>query len=204
MRILISWSYGGLAFLTVSTAVAMFFGADQGAKDLPAWVQAVGSVLAILAVFWVNALNQNKEQLARNKSIQAIAETAYEFASEIGAELEKICAENRLNFDGSKIRSLYDPEISRSYGKALANVPFHEAGSTEVVQALFFLQAQFAVLFPKSMDELLSGPVVEQGVVTSWGAQKNMSSFIQNKTPAVLAQIDEIAGKWLIVNRGLS
>jgi hypothetical protein len=184
--------------------VAIFKCADQTAKDLPAWVQAVGSVMAILSVFWVNALNQRKEHLARNQSILAIAKTAYEFASAIRAELEMNFNANLPNFDGSKIRSLYDAEISRSYGKALANVPFHEAGSTEVVQALFFLQAQFAVLFPKSIDELLSGPLAPQCVVTSWGGQKNMSSFIQEKTPAVLAQIDEIDGKWLIVKRGLS
>lgn len=203
MRILISWSYGGLAFLTVLTAVAMFFGADQGVKDLPAWVQAVGSVLAIITVFWINALNQSKEQLARNQSIQAIAKTAYEFASAIRADLKKIAAEKHPNFDSSIIRSVYDPEISRSYGKALANLPFHEAGSTEVVQALFFLQAQFSVLLPKSINELLSGPAVH-GVVSIWGSPTDITSFMQEKIPPLIAQIDDIENKWEIVRRGLS
>lgn len=204
MRILTSWFYVVLASLMLATSVVLFKSADQTAKDLPAWVQAVGSVMAILAVFWVNAINQRKEHLARNQSILAIAKTAHEFASAIRVELKKISDESQPNFESSKIRSIYDPEISRSYGKALANVPFHEAGSTEVVQALFYLQAQFAVLFPRSMDELLSGPVVEQGVVTSWGAQTNMSSFIKDKIPAVIKQINEITNRWDIVKKGLA
>lgn len=181
----------------------MFFSTDQGAKDLPAWVQAVGSVLAIIAVFWINSLNQSKEQLARNQSIQAIAGTAYAFASAIRAELKKIAAEKYPNFDSSKIRAIYDPEISRSYGKALANLPFHEAGSTEVVQALFFLQTQFSVLLPKSIDELLSGPAAH-GVVSTWGSPKDITSFMQEKSPPVISQIDDIENKWEIVKRGLS
>lgn len=204
MRFLTSRLYVGIAALILLISVGIFKCTDQTTKDLAAWLQAVGSVLAILSVFWVNALNQDKVQRAGNQSILAIVKTANEFVTPIRNELQTICSSNASNFENSKIHSLYDAEISKSYGKALANLPFHEAGSTEVVQALFFLQAQFAVLLPKSMDALLTGPLVQEGVVTSWGTQTNLGPFLQKSVPPVLHQIDEISRQWEIVEKGLS
>ena len=185
MPIVIRWSYGDLTFWTVLTTVALFLGTGQEIKDIPAWVQAVGSVLAILAVFWISDSNRKAEQQSRNQSVLALARVAHNFARDIHAELQSILAEKACGFDGSNIRSIYHRDISQSYGEALANVPLHELGSPDAVQALLSLQVQFSVFLPDAMERLLKGP----GQINPFNDEDTkarlVEEFIQRKIPTM-------------------
>lgn len=204
MQILIRWNYGDLTFVTVLTAAALFWGAGQEVKDIPAWVQAVGSVLAIVAVFWISDANRKKELQSRNQSVLAVARVAHDFVKNIDAELQNILTEKACGFDGSNIRSIYHRDISQCYGDALANVPLHELGSTEAVQALLSLQVQFSVFLPDAMESLLKGPEQINPFNETDTKARLVEQFIQRKIPAMRSQFEKISADWKIVERALS
>lgn len=204
MQILIRWNYGVLTFVTVLAAAALFRGTGQEVKDIPAWVQAVGSVLAIVAVFWISDANRKKEQQSRNQSVLAVARVAHDFAKEIDAELQTILTEKACGFDGSNIRAIYHRDIALRYGNALANVPVHELGSPEAVKALLALQVQFSVFFPDAMDRLLKGPDRIAPHNDTYTQARLFETFIQGKIPTMRPQFEKIAADCMIVEKALS
>lgn len=204
MQIVIRWNYGDLTFVTVLTAAALFLGTGQEVKDIPAWVQAVGSVLAIVAVFWISDSNRKKEQQSWNQSVLAVARVAHDFAKEIDAELQTILTEKACGFDGSNIRSIYHRDIALRYGNALANVPVHELGSPEAVKALLALQVQFLVFFPDAMDRLLKGPDRIAPHNDTYTQARLFETFIQGKIPTMRPQFEKIAADCMIVEKALS
>lgn len=204
MQIVIRWNYGDLTFVTVLTAAALFWGTGQEVKDIPAWVQAVGSVLAIVAVFWISDANRKKEQQSRNQSVLAVARVAHDFAKDIDAELQTILTEKACGFDGSDIRSIYHRDISTRYGDALANVPLHELGSPEAVQALLSLQVQFSVFLPDAMEKLLKGPEQINPFNDTDTKARLVEQFIERKIPAMRLQFEKIFSDWKIVEKALS
>lgn len=201
---MIRWNYGDLTFVTVLTAAALFWGTGQEVKDIPAWVQAVGSVLAIVAVFWISDANRKKEQQSRNQSVLAVARVAHEFVNVIDDELQNIVAGKACGFDGSNIRSIYHRDISRRYGEALANVPLHEMGSPDAVKALLALQVQFSVFLPDAMDGLLKGPDRIASYNDTDTKARLFQTFIQKKIPTMRPQFKKIAADWKIVEDALS
>jgi hypothetical protein len=204
MSVSITWRYRDLAIATVGSAVLLFWWAGQGAKDIPAWIQAVGSVLAIVAVFWISEANREKEQRSRHQSVLAVVRVAHEFAMSIDTELQAILAEKPCGFDASNIRSIYHRDISKRYGEALANVPLHELGSADAVKALLALQVQFSVFFPDAMDKLLNGP----GEIGRSGNTKHQAlifqRFIQQQIPPMKPQFKHISDQWNILSKALS
>lgn len=204
MQIVIRWNYGDLTFVTVLTAAALFWGTGQEVKDIPAWVQAVGSVLAIVAVFWISDANRKKEQHSRNQSVLAVARVAHDFAMDIDAELQTILTQKACGFDGSEIRSIYHRDISKRYGEALANVPLHELGSPEAVQALLSLQVNFSVFLPDAMDKLLKGPEQINPFNDTDTKARLVEQFIHRKIPAMRLQLEKIVSDWKIVEKALS
>lgn len=204
MQIVIRWNYGDLTFVAVLSAVALFWGTGQDVKDIPAWVQAVGSVLAIVAVFWISDANREKEQQSRNQSVLAVARVAHDFAKDIDVELQTILTEKACGFDGSNIRSIYHCDISRRYGEALAKVPLHELGSPDAVKALLALQVQFSVFFPDAMDGLLKGPDRIAPHNDTDTKARLFQTFIQKKIPSMRPQFEKIAADWKIVEDALS
>lgn len=201
MSVSITWRYRELAIATVVSAALLFWWAGQGAKDIPAWIQAVGSVLAIVAVFWISEASREKEQRSRDKSVLAVAQVAHEFAMSISKELQTILDEQHYDFDASNIRSIYHRDISKRYGEALANVQLHELGSPDVVKALLALQVQFSVFFPDAMDRLLNGP--EMSFASNTQAQL-FKEFIKQKIPSMKKQFKHISNQWNILNTALS
>jgi hypothetical protein len=204
MQIVIRWNYGDLTFVTVLTAAALFWGTGQEVKDIPAWVQAVGSVLAIVAVFWISDANRKKEQHSRNQSVLAVARVAHDFAMDIDAELQTILTQKACGFDGSEIRSIYHRDISKRYGEALANVPLHELGSPEAVQALLSLQVNFSVFLPDAMEKLLKGPEQINPFNDTDTKARLVEQFIHRKIPAMRLQLEKIVSDWKIVEKALS
>lgn len=204
MQLVIRWSYGDLTIATLLGAFLLFVGTHQDVKDIPAWVQAVGSVLAIVAVFWIADSNRIKEQRSRNQSVLAVVRVAHDFAKSIDVELQSIWEERVCGFDGSSIRSIYHRDISLRYGDALANVPLHELGSPAAVKALLALQVQFSVFLPDAMDRLLEGPAEIAPFNDTDTKARMFEKFIQIKIPAMRSQFKKIETDWTIVEAALS
>lgn len=204
MSVSITWRYRDLATATVASATLLFWWAGQGAKDIPAWIQAVGSVLAIVAVFWISEANREKEQRSRHQSALAVVRVAHEFAMSIDNELQAILAEKPCGFDGSNIRSIYHRDISKRYAEALANVPLHELGAPDAIKALLALQVQFSVFMPDAMDRLLKGPDQIAPFDDTHTKARLVETFIQRKIPTIRTQFEKIAADWKIVEKALS
>jgi hypothetical protein len=204
MSVSITWRYRDLATATVASAVLLFWWAGQSAQDIPAWIQAVGSVLAIGAVFWMAEANREKEQRSRHQSVLAVVRVAHEFAASIDTELQAILSEKPYGFDGSNIRSIYHRDISKRYGEALSNVPLHELGSPDAVKALLALQVQFSVFLPDAMDGLLKGPDRIAPYNDTDTKARLFQTFIQKKIPTMRPQFKKIAADWKIIEDALS
>jgi predicted MPP superfamily phosphohydrolase len=204
MQIVIRWSYGDLTILTVLTAASLFWCTGQDIKDIPAWIQAVGSVLAILAVFWISDSNRKKEQQSRNQSVLAVARVAHDFAKHIHVELLRLQTEKACGFDDSSIRSIYHHDISRGYGEALANVPLHELGSPWAVQALLSLQVQFSVFLPEVMDRLLKGPNQINPFDDTGTQARLFEEFIQRKISTMRPLFEKIESDWNVLEVALA
>lgn len=214
------WIYSLPSLLFVTAAVVLFFVTKQDARDIPVWIQAVGSVLAIVAVFWISDANRKKEGQLRNQNILAVAAAAYEYAMSIKAELVKardpfatkdtlaayanmeypLLPNGRLEL--TKIREVYHANICAAYAMALANISYHEAGSPKAVQALLSLQAQFASFLPKSMDSLLAGPgikLLSNAVATKNHEEKHFEGLLNS----LMSQFDFISSNFELIKNEL-
>jgi hypothetical protein len=137
--------------------------APSGASNAPAWVQAVGAVVAIFASYFIGrkqakaaliAVNEahRKAEQSRRKCITAIAEAAQKQVQKIEESLSKgTPADVRFALFVS-----YDKSIVVSMGNAIGNVPFHDVGSSDGVIALLMMRDQF-VFLGKAMQALVDG-----------------------------------------------
>src|ERR1700733_5590349 len=131
----------------------------QGSQTLAAWVQAIGSIGAILGAFWISA-RQSKAALqsvttaqllaerSRQKSILAIAEAANAHAKRFGEAVAAGPADLML---------IYDRTIINGIADALGRAPAHELGSRDAVIALLSLRDQF-VFLGITLDAFIAGP----------------------------------------------
>lgn len=60
--------------------------------DLPAWVQAVGSIAAILIAIWLSGRTERKEYLDRVRDDACFASYVQQFLNSIGATIQEIAA----------------------------------------------------------------------------------------------------------------
>lgn len=126
-----------------------------------AWVQAVGSIAAIIGAFWISnrqasaaiqAVNtaHKLEQRDRRRSILAVAEACAEHARRIDDAFSQ--PNPRL-----ALTAVYDRTIINGMVGALGSAPAHEVGSRDGVIALLSLRDQFAFL-GQSVDTYIAGP----------------------------------------------
>ena len=124
--------------------------------DVPAWIQAGGSVLAIIASFWVVDLNRKSEQREKRNDVFAVVKAAHGYAQKIRRVVDASHPSNRIV--DSSIYNLYHRNITDGFAQALANIPFHEVGASEAVEAILDMQTQFAQFLPDSIDAFVGGP----------------------------------------------
>jgi hypothetical protein len=141
---------------------------DQGGKVTPdylclstnltsteaaAWVQAIGSILAIAAAILISWRQSKlaRESLvnaqviadkARQHGILAIAEAALEHARRIDEAL----LQTESGSNPTALYEVYDQTIINGMVQALTDVPAHEVGSRDAVIALLSLRDQFRFL----------------------------------------------------------
>jgi hypothetical protein len=144
-----------MLFFSLLLVIAyLFFGKVE---DLPAWIQAGGSVLAIIASFWIVSYEKRSKQLERQRDILAVAAAAQSFSEQIRKTIDTPGdIEDIVN---PELYGVYHSSVATAYATALANIPFHEVGSHAAVQALLSMHVQFAHFLDFSIQELMSGTV---------------------------------------------
>ncbi|KAB0663196.1 hypothetical protein F3X86_20420 [Aeromonas veronii] len=164
-------------------------------NELPAWIQAGGSVLAIIASSWIASHDKVSRQNDRRKDVLAVAEAAHHFSKKIRDIIDSSCSkEGMVNVE---IYNVYHNSVVNSYAKALGNIPFHEVGSSTAVQALLAMQVQFSELLGSSIEKLL------QGVNSNVDFQKGASAYDHYPEPQrteMIAKLKEVHFKVLSNN----
>lgn len=140
-----------ICFFALAWFLSIRFPGDAG-QNLAAWLQAVGSIGAILAAFLVGRQTIAEERNGRRQSIVAVAGAAAEHARRIRDVLD-------LGNDPGHARmyNVYDKTIIDGMVHALTDAPAHEVGSPDGVIALLALRDQF-VFLGVQMERYLAGP----------------------------------------------
>ena len=123
-------------------------------QDLPAWIQAIGSVAAIAYAVRISRSSINHAASAKRKTIFAIAEAAHTHACNIRKAIDVMGWNSGNNF---QIYEVYDKTIIEGVVKALQGVPMHELGSSKAVLAMLSLTDQM-VFLGSAVETLLQGP----------------------------------------------
>ncbi|WP_146230008.1 hypothetical protein [Paraburkholderia tropica] len=199
-----------------SGAFAAHFPGDSSAWA--SWIQAVGSIVAILGAYYVGE-RQSRAALAsverghtlaeqaKRRAILAIGEAAFERAQKI---------ENVLK--GERPREnmflVYDKSIARSISGALSAIPLQDVGSREGVLAILDLRDQF-VFLEQSMDAFLAGPWKHPELKLTLEEYKNgypgypnvLNDLLKTSFEAlnknVQVHIDEIRRRYLVLTSEL-
>ena len=145
----------GFALCALALVVAALVYAFKTYSDgAAAWVQAVGSIVAIVGAVWATkiqtkvaidaVLTQHKlEREERRKAAKAIVEAAMFRASDIRKQFTSAA---RVDEVQSLIRKSYDKTILDGLAHAMYGIPVHELGSSVAVTELLLLRDQFVFL----------------------------------------------------------
>ena len=123
-------------------------------EGAPAWIQAIGSVAAIVYAVRISRSSINHAASAKRKTIFAIAEAAHTHACNIRKAIDAMGFNSGNNI---QIYAVYDKTIIEGVVKALQGVPMHELGSSKAVIAMLSLTDQM-VFLGSSVEILLQGP----------------------------------------------
>lgn len=154
------------ATLILAVYLGMKVEAEMGdaGKSLSSWVQAVGSIAAILGAWFAMRYQLEQSAKHRRRSIVAIAGAAKARADEISGYLNG--KDPRVDLLTKFHQSIIDGLVN-----ALNGAPVDEIGSPEAVAA--FLEMQYQVV--------LLGVAVEQYVKGPWGDPEFQASMDKMK-----------------------
>jgi hypothetical protein len=126
----------------------------------PAWVQAVGSIVALYIAIRVSRFSIDHAGLLKQKTIFSIAEAAHEYASKIRIAIDLINKEPGSN---TYLYEVYHKDVTAGVVRALQGVPVHELASGQQVLAILGLTNQL-VFLGTAADKLLFAPSLLPGV----------------------------------------
>lgn len=141
---------GAIWFFFLAWLLSRCFPGDAG-ENLAAWLQAVGSMGAILAAFLVGRQTITQERDERRQSIVAVAGAAAEHARRIRVVLDQ------EDPGHAKMYNIYDKSIVDGIVHALTSAPAHDVGSPDGVIAFLALRDQ-CVFLGITMERYLDGP----------------------------------------------
>lgn len=117
---------------------------------MASWVQAIGSIGAILGAVWVARHQQRVEMVKRRDAIFAVATAAVLRTDEIAKHLE--------NKDPQSAMALhFHRSITDSVVSAMNSVPLHEIGMPNAILAFASMRDQIGFL-AYSVEQLVAGP----------------------------------------------
>ncbi|HDS1679139.1 TPA: hypothetical protein QEM39_000615 [Pseudomonas putida] len=127
----------------------------------PAWVQAIGSIIALVVAIRVSRLSVEHAGLLKQKTIFSIAEAAHEYADKIRSAINTINEEPGSNIG---LYSVYHRDVTAGIVRALQGVPVHELASGQQVLAILGLANQL-VFMGNAIDKLLVPPSMHPDVL---------------------------------------
>ena len=116
--------------------------------DAPAWVQALGSVGAILAslavVQWQHQLERERtreaERSAQRQRLDVIAEIVRSTVEHVAFVADFYSKRERLHMIDNRV-VFHDEQALQSLGQEIAAIPLHEVGDARIVNELAILSA---------------------------------------------------------------
>lgn len=123
-------------------------------EGAPAWIQAIGSILALLLAIFVSKIPVNHAASVKRKTIFAIAEATHTHACNIRNGIDAMGWPTGNNY---LIYTVYNKVVIEGIVKALQGVPMHELGSSKGVLAMLSLINQM-VFLGSAVETLLNGP----------------------------------------------
>ncbi|HCF2575850.1 hypothetical protein [Pseudomonas monteilii] len=126
-------------------------------NGMPAWVQAIGSIIALVVAIRVSRLSVEHAGLLKQKTIFSIAEAVREYSSKVRAAINDIDDDPGSNIS---LYHVYHRDVTAGLVRALQGVPVHELASGQQVLAILGLANQL-VFMGDATDKLL-GPASMQ------------------------------------------
>jgi uncharacterized protein YukE len=143
-----------LAALGIGLMYWKFNGWDEN-QHIPAWIQAGGSVLAIIGAFWIGDSTRRAEQVQKRQGIGAVIEAVRDFSMQIRGIVQQSDAETGV---AANVYNTYHREVTNALAHALSNIPMHELPSSDAVRAVLYLHGQFAHFLPPVIEKFIAGP----------------------------------------------
>lgn len=181
--------------LILVLCIGLYLSIDKsgmGSNDVAGWIQAIGSIFAIVSSFFI-ANNQYKENIksiiksqklasnAKKKGILSVVRFAKMHASNIDAAIPEDVPTN--------IYKVYDITIINGVVEALSAAPLYEIDSPEAIGALLSLRDQFVFLGHR-VDEYIAGPLKHKEMAhTLEGLHDPQYKSARDKTLIVQKQV---------------
>ncbi|WP_165493127.1 hypothetical protein [Hylemonella gracilis] len=141
-------------------------------EHIPEWIQAGGSVLAIIGAFWIGDATRRAEQLEKSQAIGAVVQAAQDFSAQIRKVIQQSDAETGVD---ANIHNIYHRQVTNALADALSNIPMHELRSSEAVQAVLYLHVQFAHFLPKVIEDFIAEPHNHPEFKKQWAAYDDLA-----------------------------
>lgn len=138
----------------------LFWGAISS-DGAPAWVQAIGSIIALVVAIRVSRISVEHAGLLKQKTIFSIAEAVHEYADEVRKAINGISDDPGSNIG---LYSVYNGDVTAGLVRALQGVPLHELASGRQVSAILGLANQL-VFMGNATDKLLVPPAMHPEVL---------------------------------------
>lgn len=122
----------------------------------PAWVQAIGSIVALGIAIWLPMRQDHKMRREKRRAMLAVAEAARKHAEQIIKAIDT--TDFRLGVRNVSFYRVYDKSIIDGDLKALREIPLHELGSRDAVLAMRHLTDQVH-FFGQSAQAFGDGPL---------------------------------------------
>ncbi|WP_236238566.1 hypothetical protein [Pseudomonas rhodesiae] len=129
-------------------------------ESLPAWLQAVGSIVALYVAFRVSRSSIEHAGLLKQKTIFSIAEAAHEYANKVRVAIDLIDKDPGSN---AYLYEVYHKDVTAGVVRALQGIPVHELASGQQVLAVLGLANQL-VFLGAAADKLMFAPSLLPGV----------------------------------------
>lgn len=144
-----------LAALGIGLLYWRFNGWDKH-DHIPEWIQAGGSVLAIIGAFWIGDSTRRAEQVQKRQAIGAVVQAAQDFSDRIRDVIQRSNAD--AGIVEPSIYDIYHEEVTKALADALTKIPLHDLPSSDAVRAVLYLHGQFARFLPPAIDQFIAGP----------------------------------------------
>ncbi|GJG94335.1 hypothetical protein [Cupriavidus pauculus] len=141
-----------LALCIISIPLSLMFKyPPNDSGQWASWVQAIGSIAAILGAVWVVLHQIRLAEKARLNAILAVAGAARDLATQFRTKLKNEEEGYEL------VARLHQPSVLGNYSGALASLQPHEIRSAVGIAAFLELRKEFNFM-DRAIDEYLQGP----------------------------------------------